>query len=79
MVDCHMRELRAYEAGTPRSEHWSYFSRRCRGKVVVGNTPTSPVNGFALATLCRVFADERSWPVVDRHRWDIVSVRSRYP
>ena len=31
----------------------------------MGDTPTSPVNGFALATLCRVFADERSWPVVD--------------
>ena len=45
----------------------------------MGDTPTSPVNGFALATLCRVFADERSWPVVDRHRWDIMSIRSRYP
>ncbi len=44
-----------------------------------GDTPTSPGKDFALATLCRVFADERSWPVVDRHRWDIMSGRSRYP
>ena len=44
----------------------------------MGDTPTSPVKGFALATLCRVFADERSWPVVDAHWWDIMSIRSGY-